>query len=145
MSLSQIRGIVQLAFSLESKMKKTMSQMEKFIITGINSLKVSEPLENPREKTDCDQLNEDPLRGSPTYLLLSGGENPNDFKSSGCKTDLIKARVETEDPESLSQRMSSTKDQLHNRKDIGSKSKERQALVAKADGASFIKKKLNRI
>jgi hypothetical protein len=108
MSLSQIRGIVQLAFSLERKMKKTMTHMDKFIISGKNSLKVSEPLENPREKTDCHQPNEDPLPGSPTCLFLSGDENPVDFKSSGCTPDLIKARIETEDHESLSQRMSST-------------------------------------
>jgi hypothetical protein len=108
MSLSQIRGIVQLAFSLESKMKKTMSQMDKFIYSGKNSLKVSEPSQNPRENTDCDQLNEDPLPCSPTFLFLSGDENPVDIKSSGCTPDLIKARIETEDHESLSQRMSST-------------------------------------
>jgi hypothetical protein len=108
MTLSQIRGIIQLAFSLESKMKKTMSQMDKFIISGKNSLIVSEPLQNPSEKTDCDQPDEDPIRGSPTCLFLSVEENPIDFKNSGYTPDLIKARIETEDHESRSQRMSST-------------------------------------
>ena len=113
MAPSQIRGIVQLAFSLENKMKKTIKDMDKFITSGKNSLKKNRLLKNPRKNTDGDRANKDASPSSPTLMFIIENETSICQKSSEDPTDLFKAQIDTDrlrtkEPEDLSLIMATT-------------------------------------